>query len=354
MSRAVAIIALLVAALCVILLWPKKTHAPTPGEHSTDTAVKPVSPDVAKGVFKVALITPGAINDGGWSQNAYGGLTKMKQELGAEISNSVAGSPNEAFSAFRDYSGRNFNLVIGHASEWFDPQLLEIAAAHPKTTFLISGSERAKDNVAGVRFLLEDGCYVLGQIAASMSRSGVLGCVGPKELPVIDSTFYAFEEGAKSIKKDIKVLKKWTNDWADIARAKEQTLILLGQGADFIFHNANDGAPGVFQAVQEKRKEGAEVFAFGSNADQNRMAEDVILASAVLDIPSAFLNVGKKVRDGQFEPKAQFLGMPENLVWITYNAKLESKIPEPVRKLADSTVAKIKAREVKVPRLELK
>jgi basic membrane protein A and related proteins len=299
--------------------------------------------------FRAALVTPGAINDKGWSENAYNGLKKMEKELGAKISNTVAGSANDALAAFRDYASQKTDLIIGHASEWYDPKTIEIAEANPKSSIIISGSENAKGNVSGVRFLLEDGCYVLGQIAGSLSKSGVLGCVGPKELPVIASTFYAFEQGAKSVKPDIKVNIVWTNDWSDVARAKERTLILIGQGADLIFHNANDGAPGVFQACQEKG-----VLCFGSNADQNAVADDVILASAVLDIPSAFLSVGKKVKDGTFDHKVQYLGMAEGFVWITYNKKLEGKIAPDIRKLADETVEKIKKRQFEVPRQTLK
>ena len=347
MGKALGVIVLLAALLGVILLLPSSTHAPSPANPGgTGTG----------GDFSVALVTPGAVSGEGWSPSAFLGLKKIEKELSAKISNTVAkdGAASEAFAAFRDFSDRGANVIIGHASEWFDPKSLEIAAAHPKCVFLISGSEKSQGNMSGMRYLMEDGCYVLGQIAASMSKSGILGCVGPKKLGVIESTFYSFVEGAKSVKKDIKVEIVWTEDWSDIARAKERTLILLNQGADFIFHNANDGAPGVFQAVQEKRKAGADVYAFGSNADQNSMADDVILASVVLDIPSAFVSVAKKVKEGTFKNEAQFLGMPQGLVWIAYNKKLEDKIPAAVHKRADETVDKIKSGGLKVPRLELK
>jgi len=342
MNKALGVIALLIVVLAIVL-WPKPTANSTQNGGAAS----------ATG-FKVGLVTPGAINDGGWSQSAYQGLKNIEKETGAKISNSVAGSANEAFAAFRLYAGENYNVVIGHASEWFDPKTLEIAQANPKTTFLISGSERAQGNLLGVRFLLEDAAYVCGQIAAGMSKSGVLGCVGPKEVPVIESTFFAFKSGAESVRKDIQVHVVWTNDWADVARAKERTKILLEQGADFIFQNCNDGAPGVFQAVQEKRKQGGEVFAFGSNADQNAQADDAILASAVLDVPGAYLSVVKAVRDGKGKAEPQYLGLPEGTVWVAYNPKLQDKIPADLRKRADATVEQIKTRELKVPRRDLK
>ena len=306
----------------------------------------------ADAAFKVALVTPGAVTDGGWSQSAFDGLQKIQKELGATVSNTVAASPADAFDAFRDFSGQEYNLIIGHASEWYDPETLKIAEAHPKTSFLISGGENAKGNVACVRYQLEDGCYVLGQIAASMSKTNHIACVGPEQVAVIESTFFAFEQGAKSVKKDIAVDIVWTKDGNDIARAKEQTLILIDKGADFIFHNANNGAAGVFQAVQEKKDKG--VYAFGANADQSSMAPDVILASASIDIPNAFVSLARSIKDKTFKSEVQFLGMKQNAVSIVYNPKLEAKIPEVARKLADETVKKIKSGEFKVPRKELK
>ena len=353
--KAAIVIAVLILGLLLILYATPQSKTSSPASADASAGKLPAAQPDSTGAgaqFTVSLVTPGAINDGGWSQNAFEGLKKIEKELGAKVSNTTASSPTEAFAAFRDAANRNTDLIIGHASEWFDPQTLEIAGAHPKTTFLISGSENAQNNVVGIRFLLEDGTYVLGQLAASMSKSGVLGCVGPEEVPVIESTFEAFEAGAKSVRKDIKVLTVWTKSWDDIARAKERTLILIGQGADFIFHNANNGGPGVFQAVQEKKEQG--VLAFGSNADQTSLADDVILASAVLDIPSAFLNLAQKVKDGKAPKSAEFLGMPEGFVWITYNKKLEGRIPPDVRKLLDSTVEKIKKHELNVPRLKLK
>jgi basic membrane lipoprotein Med (substrate-binding protein (PBP1-ABC) superfamily) len=294
------------------------------------------------------------VNDGGWSQSAYMGLQRIEKELGASTANSVAGSANEAFAAFRLYAAGGSKLVIGHASEWHDQKLLEIARAYPKTQFVIGGSECAEGNVCGVRFQLEDASYICGQIAAGMSKTGVLGCVGPKEVPVIESIFFAFQKGAEAVRPDIKVHVVWTNDWADIARAKERTLILIGQGADFILHNANDGAPGVFQAAQEQRKAGRDVYVFGCNADQNSQAEDVILASAVLDIPGTYLRVARAVREGTFKPEPQFVGMSEGMVWVAYNPKLENRIPPDVRQRADETAEKIRTRAFSVPRRDLK
>jgi len=341
-SKLVGILA--TVALVAALLWlltKSTTDDETPARSDKD---KPM---------KAALITKGPVSGSGWAPNAYKGLQRIHEELGAEIRNVVAAQDNEALAHFQAYSSTGCQVVIGHASEWFNPKLLEVAKANPKVRYLISGSEKdAVENVAGMRFVLEDACYVLGFLAGSMTRSGVLGCVGPVKIPVIASTFDAFAQGAKAAKPDVDVRVVWTDSWSDIAAAKEKTRALLGEKADFIFHNANDGAPGVFEAVQEKKDQG--VLVFGANDDQSAQAPDVILASAVLDIPKCFADVVRKIKEGTFDGKTQILGLAEGYVWVAYNKQLESKIPADVRKKADELVAKIKDRSFKVERLSLK
>ena len=147
-----------------------------------------------------------------------------------------------------------------------------------------------------------------------------------------------------------------TESFEDVDRAKEQTLQLInGEKADVIFHNANNGAKGVFVAVQENKAKG--VLAFGSNDDQAKTMPnfaDVILASATLDIPGAYVQICKQIKEKTFKPQTQFIGLDSGMVGVAYNAALESKIPVDAKKKADETLEKIKKGEFKAPRRELK
>ena len=312
---------------------------------------KPSDPNA----FKVALVTPGPGNDGGWNQNAVNALNKIKEELNAETFKSAKGG-EDAHTSFRKFAEeKKANVVIGHASEFNDAKTAEIAAANPNTVFLISGSDKSDKNVVGVRFVLEDGTFVLGQLAASLSKSNVLGCVGPEHLPVIESTFDAFVQGAKSVKPDIKVEIKWAEKSSDIARASELTKGLIAENADFIFQNANSAAQGVFEVVQQNKDKG--VLAFGSNDDQALTLpkfDDVILASAALDISGTYLGIVKKIKAGTFEKKTQFVGIADGAVTVAINKKLESKITPEAKKKLEETIEKIKKGESLYTRKELK
>src|SRR5262245_18913115 len=133
MGKTLSVIALLVMALGALLFLRPSPRVPLPPPGAQN--------------LKVGLVTIGAINAGGWSQSEYEGWKKIEKDLGAKISNTVAPSANDAFAAFRQYGSDQYNVVIGHARECFDPKTLEISAAYPQMNFLISGSERAEKNV---------------------------------------------------------------------------------------------------------------------------------------------------------------------------------------------------------------
>ena len=122
----------------------------------------------------------------------------------------------------------------------------------------------------------------------------------------------------------------YTGNFDDLGAAKVATLSLINAGCDFIFHQANEAGRGVFQACSEKK-----VRCFGSNKNQNDLAPDVIVASAVLDVPGAFVYMARLVHDKKFAAHVYWLGMKENIVSLVWNDKLKATIkPETVSEVA--------------------
>lgn len=296
--------------------------------------------------FKVALLTPTEVNDSGWSALAYEGLMGIKEGPGAEVNNVVAASPQERRDAMRGYAQQGYNLVIGHGYE-YNQDGIEIGKDFPNTVFVSSSGDKTAANVGTFRFYLEQGMYLLGMAAAKMSKSGVIGMVGGPEVPSIDSTFLGFESGAKSVRPDIKVLKAYTGSNDDVNKAKQQTLAFIDQGADFIIHQANAAAGGVFEACKERK-----VLAFGTNSDQQSAAPDTVLASAVIIARPAFMALAEDVRDGKYKGEVRLVGMDSGAVGIVWNESLKAKVPADVLKLVEDVAAKIRNGELTVPKKE--
>ena len=148
----------------------------------------------------------------------------------------------------------------------------------------------------------------------------------------------AFERGAKSVNPTVSVITSYIGNWDDVSAGKEQALAQIAQGADIIFQNADAAGLGVFQAAREKK-----ILAFGTNADQNNVAPDVIIASVVIDLPKAFLMVAREVQAGTFKGRVINLGVKDDVVRLVVNPALSNRIPATAMAASDSVGLLLKA-----------
>ena len=272
------------------------------------------------GAFAVALLTTGPVSDGGWNQSAQDGINKIKSDLGAQTSTQESLTPDKFAEAFRDYAGRGFRIVFAHGDE-FGPA----AAQFPKTVFVTTGGDETPGpNLAPIEFATEEGTYLQGMEAAMVSKTGQGGFVGGQELPPVKRAADAFAAGARSVNPRFQFQTIYLNSWTDTAAAKTATDALMNSGADVVAHNCDAAAAGMFQAADGKPG----VYTFGVNADENKKASNV-LSSAFLDIPKAFDDIAKSVKDGSFQGKPLVLGLKQGDVRLIDNPALANVLSAP-------------------------
>jgi basic membrane protein A and related proteins len=293
--------------------------------------------------FRVALLTPGPVSDAGWNAAAFDGLQLIKAHLGAETALVQTTSPADFEDAFRDFAGRGFNLIFAHGFEYTDAAL-KVAKLFPKTIFVVTSGSGSSQNVASLTFKIEEAAYVEGVIAGVVSKTGVVGAVGGIELPAIRLTFDGFRRGFHSVRPGGRVLVSYIGSFEDVGAAKEAALAQISQGADLIFHNADAAGLGVFQAASQ-----AHIFAFGANRNQNDVAPEVVLASAVTDIPQAFLKIAGAVKAAEFHPAMIEFEMRDEMVKVVMNPRLISRIPARALELARASEDQIKGGKITFP-----
>jgi len=281
--------------------------------------------------FRVAVLLTGPVSDDGWNASAWDGARAIADELGARIAKVESLDKSRFEENLRQFAVEGWDLVIGHAYE-FQDAALRVAPEFPGTTFVVIAGDRAAANVGAVHFRLEEATYVLGALAATLSDAEVVGLIGGEEIPSLKPGFDGFANGARSVRPDIRVVTKYVGNWHDVALAREQAEALIEQGARFIFQNADKAGLGVFQAAAEH--EG--VWAFGSNRDQNAVVPGAVLASAVLDVPAAYLRIARAVKAGTYAPSARAMGVNEGVVGVVISPEQAARLgPEVARVLAE-------------------
>ena len=297
--------------------------------------------------FKVGLLLPASITDGGWNALAYDGLKAIEKELGAKISHVESRTPTDQEAHFRDYAMDGYQLIFGHGFGYQDPAK-QVAPDFPETVFITSTGNTVTDNISPIVFAIEEPVYLLGVIAGAMTQTNKIGIVGGQNIPAINSMFTAFEEGAKHVNPDVVVRRAYVGNWSDIGKGKELALAHLNEGSDFLFPVADVAGLGVFQAVETVQADGKTAYAFGVYRDQSELSPTTIVASAIVT-SKVFVDIAKIVMEGTFEPQPYRFKMAEDeALTLVYNPALKNKVPETVQKAVEDAKAKIIAGELKV------
>ncbi len=323
--------------LLLMAAVPAALLAACRGKESTSNSVSNFDPATASTKLRVALLTPGPISDNSWNGSAYQGLLQLRDSLGAEISHIQTRTPADFDENFRQYGAQGYRLVIGNGFE-FQDAARRVAPVYPNTIYVITSGRVSGPNLAGVTFLFEEASYEAGIIAAAVTKTNRLGLIAGTELPTVKTSFEAFARGARSIKPNVQIVTSFIGNWEDASVGKEQALTQIARGVDVIFQNADAAGLGVFQAVKEKK-----VFAIGSNANQNDIAPDFILASVVIDLPKAFILIGRKVEDGTFTGGILDLGVHDDVVRLEVNKRLAHLVPTPALAAVDSVTAGLRS-----------
>jgi basic membrane protein A len=140
----------------------------------------------------------------------------------------------------------------------------------PDATFACKGDAATLlPNYQGIVFAEAQPGYLAGIVAASISKSGTIGAVGGTNVPAVVNYWRGYENGAKSVKADIKVLYQETDPnpavgFNDPAKGKTIAGQFIGQGADVIFQIAGLTGQGALEAVCAKDG----VWGIGVDVDQ--------------------------------------------------------------------------------------
>ena len=195
---------------------------------------------------RIAIVMPSATTDLAWSQSIFDALLRIQAEAGEDVVEIAftEGMFNvtDAAAALRDYAAEGFNIVIAHGTQ-YGSSLFEIAPDFPETTFVYGtatdvGADAGLENVFAYEARAEEGGFVNGVLAASISESGVIGVVGPVEAGDAKLYIDGFVAGAMSANPDIVVNVSYTGSFGDTALAAEAANVHIGAGADVLTGSA--------------------------------------------------------------------------------------------------------------------
>ena len=284
--------------------------------------------------LKVAFLYVGPIGDHGWTYTHDQGRLMLEDQLGDKVETVYVESVPEGPDAeraitrlVRDGAGLVFTTSFGY----MDPTI-KVAENFPDVKFEHATGYKRSDNVSTYIARFYEGRYVIGQIAAKMSKSGVAGYVASFPIPEVVRGINAFMLGAQSVNPDFKVKVVWVNSWFDPGKEKDAAEVMIGQGADIITQHTDSTAP--IQTAQEKG-----VLGFGQASDMIHFAPKAQLTSIIDNWGPYYVARTQAVLDGSWESSDTWDGMAEGMVVMAPFTNM----PDDVAAMAADTTEKIRS-----------
>ena len=287
--------------------------------------------------LKVGFIYVGPIGDHGWTYQHHQGLLAVEEEFGDNVETvyveNVAEGP-DAERAIERLARQGVGLIFTTSFGFMDPTV-KVAERFPDVKFEHATGYKRADNVAIYSARFYEGRYIIGQIAAQMSKSGVAGYIASFPIPEVVRGINSFLLGAQTINPDFKIKVIWVSTWFDPGKEADAAKVLIGQGADIITQHTDSTAP--LQIAEEQG-----VVGFGQASNMHEFAPNAQLTAIIDEWAPYYVARTKAVLDGTWESTDTWAGIAPGMVRMSeYN-----NMPDEVKALAMKTEAMIASGEL--------
>ncbi|MDD9985088.1 MAG: BMP family ABC transporter substrate-binding protein [Spirochaetaceae bacterium] len=287
--------------------------------------------------LKVGFVYVGPIGDHGWTYQHHDGLLAVAEEFGDRVETiyveNIAEGP-DAERAITRMAREGAGLIFTTSFGFMDPTI-NVAARFPDVKFEHATGYKRADNVAIYSARFYEGRYIIGQIAAQMSESGVAGYIASFPIPEVVRGINAFLLGAQTINPDFKLKVVWVNTWFDPGKEADAAKVLIGQGADIITQHTDSTAP--LQIAEEQG-----VVGFGQASDMIKFAPSAQLTSVIDEWAPYYVARTRAVLDGTWESTDTWDGIAPGMVRMAPYTNM----PDEVKALAMETEAAIASGEL--------
>jgi basic membrane protein A len=229
--------------------------------------------------FKACAVSDeGSWNDKSFNEAALDGIKKAESELGVQSANAESNSAEDFAPNLQAMVDAECSVTFAVGFNLIDP-VNEAATNNPTLNFVtIDGEVKAEQtNLKAVNYAMEQSSYLAGYLAASYSKTKVVGTYGGMQFGAVTAFMDGFYYGAKAYEAEtgtpVTVLG-WdpmteTGDFmgdfapnSGVSKSIAQTQ--LQQGADVIMPVAGDQFGAVSSAIEEA---GADAVMIGVDKD---------------------------------------------------------------------------------------
>ncbi len=315
---------------------------------------KPEQTTAQPGTLIGLVFDVGGRGDKSFNDAAYRGLEKAQKELGIQFQYIEPGPGADREAALRQLATRpEISLIFGIGFIFTD-DITAIAKEFPDKKFAcvdytLDTTRQIPSNLVAIEFKEEEGSFLVGALAALLTKTGTIGFIGGMQSPLIKKFEAGYVAGAHYANPACKVLIGYAGSTGEAfknpGKGKELALGQYGQGADIIYHASGVTGLGVFEAARETHK-----LVIGVDSDQFHEAPGFVLTSMTKIVDQTVFSLIRDVKNGTFTGgRAAMFDLKSQGIDYVYDANNKALIPDGVRAKVEEIRGKIIRGEIAVP-----
>lgn len=246
--------------------------------------------------IKVGLqLSVGGLGDLSFNDSAYAGLLEARQVHHIEFETASWENPMLNAIKMEDWAKAGYDLIIGIGYGNAAP-VSEVAARYPNSRFAVIDVEGTGPNVWSATYREYEGDFVVGVLAALVTRTHMVGFIGGGVTPVIRRIELGFAQGVKNVDSSISFISDYVGEFDDPAKGRFLAETQYTLGADVIYQVAGACGLGAIETARDFEK-----YIISTGADHSGLAPQAVLTSRIKNVGKALFDVIAAVVEDRFE-----------------------------------------------------
>jgi basic membrane protein A and related proteins len=278
--------------------------------------------------LQVAFVYDGSVDDGAWNSSHDAGREYLEEHMtGLEVTTLEEIQPgDQARATFEDLATQGYDLIV--ATTFYQDDALAVASDFPEAKFITWGGFEVAENVGHYELATEDGRYLDGIVAGSMTEANIVGYPAGFPIEEVVRGINAFVRGMHEVNPDATVVPVWMNSWFDPPREREASEALVDAGADILVHELNSPA---MASVAQRRG----IYHMGYAWDQSGWSEgtpESWLGSFTFDWGPYYVEQVQAILDGTWTAERYYGTLQDGVIGL---ASFGPDVPEDVIALVE-------------------
>lgn len=315
--------------------------------------------------LNILLLINGTLGDKSFFDSAEAGMKLIKEKYPEITTKTIEmGTDETKYNAIleENVSSKSYDIIVVGTWQLKD-KVQKISEKYPEQNFILfddnaNDGEKKYDNIYSILYKQNEGGFLAGALAGLVEngegydfakKTRNIGLIGGMDNKIVKDFLLGFEDGAKYIDKDIKVLTSYVGNFTDAIKAKDLANILYKEkGVDIIFNAASIAGLGIIDSAAE-----TEHYVIGVDSDQAALLGEekakYILTSILKRVDTSLLRAIDKYKAGEkIFGTTEFLGIKDDAIGIADNEFYKNTVSESDRAKINEIIEELKADKITI------